>query len=91
MTKVMFPQKKMLAILECDEGRIVEDTVESHSRWSVGHKLIFEYDGRLFLTGYSVGATEQQYESPWEDMDEVECTEVEAYQRTITDYRDKED
>ena len=33
--------------------------------------------GKFYMTTYSVGATEMQWEKPWEYEEEVECTEVE--------------
>lgn len=41
------------------------------------HEIVFEDNGKFYQTTYSEGATEMQYESPWEYDDEVECTEVE--------------
>lgn len=55
----------------------VEDEVVDNSRWSIYHKIVFEYSGKHYSTYYSVGATELQDESPWEYEEEVECTEVE--------------
>jgi len=56
---------------------VMLDEIIDHSRWSVIHNIVFEHEGKFYQTGYSVGATESQYESPWEYDDEVECTEVE--------------
>lgn len=55
----------------------IEDTIVENSRWSIHHKIIFEHDGKFYQTYYSVGATEMQYERPWEYEDKVKCTEVE--------------
>ncbi len=55
----------------------LEDKVIDSSRWSINHEIIFENDGKYWKTCYSVGATECQDERPWDDIDEVECTEVE--------------
>jgi hypothetical protein len=54
----------------------IEDTVIGNSRWSIEHELIFEYEGKFYLTYYSVGATECQDERPWDYEEEVECAEV---------------
>ena len=56
---------------------IMEDEVVDTLRWSIVHSLIFKHDGKYYKTYYSVGATEMQYESPWEYEESVECTEVE--------------
>ncbi len=54
----------------------IEDKVVDNSRWSIQHEIIFEYEGKFYITQYSVGATECQDERPWEYDDEVDCTEV---------------
>lgn len=74
---------------DCDERwSIIEDEIIENSRWSILHGLIFAYDGTLYETSYSVGATENQDESPFEyDDDEIECHEVEPYEVTVTKYR----
>lgn len=54
----------------------LEDKIIENSRWSIYHEIIFEYEGKFYQTYYSVGATECQYESPWEYDDEIICTEV---------------
>lgn len=65
----------------------VQDTITDHSRWSVGHERIFKHEGKLYRTWYSVGATENQDESPYEYADnEIECPEVIAVTRTVTVY-----
>ena len=54
----------------------IENKVIETSRWSIYHKIIFEHEGKFYQTYYSVGATECQDETPWEDEDEVDCEEV---------------
>lgn len=60
-----------------NDGIIMEDKMVDHSRWSIGHSLIFEHEGKYYKTYYSEGATENQYESPWEYEDDIVCVEVE--------------
>ena len=55
----------------------LEDDIIDTSRWSIQHKIVFKDDEKYWKTWYSVGATECQDEKPWDDIDEVECTEVE--------------
>lgn len=50
--------------------------IVGHSRWSVVYRIIFEYQSKFYENFYSVGATEQQDEGPWEYEEEVECMEV---------------
>ena len=63
-------------------GMIIRDTVYDNSRWAIHHELIFELDGKTYLTYYSRGATECQDEQPWEYDDEISCDEVEAKEVT---------
>lgn len=83
-------QQKALDILyENEGGKVILDTVHGHSRWSVSHVLIVEIDGRFYRTRYSVGATESQDESPWQDEEEVDFVEVEPKEITVIDYVEK--
>ncbi|MGG1659585.1 hypothetical protein [Brevibacillus sp. NRS-1366] len=66
------------------------DEITDTSRWSMHHKIIFEYRGKFYRTHYSVGATEQQDESPWEYEDEIECVEVELKEVKVLKWVDKE-
>jgi hypothetical protein len=64
----------------CEGGAIVSDKLADNNRWSIRHELIFRLpsqpDDEAWLTHYSVGATEQQDERPWEDEDEVDAVLV---------------
>ena len=53
-------------------NRIIDTT-----RWSIVHEIVFEDQGKFYMTTYSEGATECQDERPWEYDDEIKCTEVE--------------
>lgn len=55
----------------------IQEKIIDTSRWSNEYEIIFEHDGKYYRTYYSSGATEMQDESPWENEEEVECTEVE--------------
>ena len=46
------------------------------------HEIIFEYEGKHYMTWYSIGATEMQPEQPWDYEDEVDCKEVELKEIT---------
>ncbi|WP_281513152.1 hypothetical protein [Bacteroides acidifaciens] len=55
----------------------VEDKIIDNSRWSIRHKIVFkDTDGKFYQTTYSIGATEDQDERPWEYVSTVKCTEV---------------
>lgn len=59
------------------ENTIVNRIVDT-TRWSIIHEIVFEDNGKFYMTTYSSGVTEMQDERPWEyDNDEIECTEVE--------------
>ena len=84
--QITIPKERMIEILQ-DGDDVVEDMISGKSRWAIVHRLIFKFEGKLYETSYQLGATEQQDEGPWEYEKNVKCTEVEAYQRTVTDYR----
>lgn len=70
-----------------DRKSTVDDTITGHFRWTVDHRRIFRHEGRLYETFYSVGATEQQDETPYQnDSLEIECDEVFAVEKTVTVY-----
>lgn len=63
-----------------DELQLPYDTIENKiigkGRWSILREIVFKYQDKYWSTHYSTGATEEQYESPWEHVDQVECIEV---------------
>lgn len=61
----------------------IEDNIIDTSRWSIIHEIIFEDGGKIYRTTYSEGATEMQWEKPWEYEEEVECEEVELREVTV--------
>lgn len=87
MPKILLPKDVMLEVLDSGVDVVSDETV-GNSRWSIQHKLIFKREGKLYSCSYQVGATEQQDESPWEYQPEVQCTEVEPYEKTIVAYRE---
>ena len=74
-----------LAILG-DLEILIEDKIISHNRWSVVHRLVVRLDGKIYMTTYSVGATEYQDETPWQDETEVEFVEVERKEKVVYVY-----
>jgi hypothetical protein len=89
MGKRTFTKQQLQAVLWGDEGKIVLNEIIDKSRWSTIHRLIFMPEGetKLYEASYSRGATEQQDEQPWQYVDEDECVEVEAFEKTVIDYR----
>ena len=73
---------------ETEGTKVVKDRIDSHSRWSVHHELVFEYEDKLYGTYYSVGATESQDETPWDyENDPVTVTEVQGVEVTVIQYK----
>lgn len=66
----------------------VEDRITGTGRWSVHHALVFRETatGNLYTTAYSVGATEQQDEGPFEYTDTVTCDEVRPVEKMVVVY-----
>lgn len=72
----------------------VEEAVVDTSRWSIHYEAIHkrESDGKHFLFHFSRGATEQQYESPYEyDGAEIEVSEVRPVKRIVRAWEEVSD
>lgn len=67
-------------------GTAIENKLVSNTRWSLIHRIIFEHEGKCYQAYYSEGATEYQDESPWENEDEVRCTEVEQIEVLVREW-----
>jgi hypothetical protein len=78
--QVKFPKERMLEALYAGP---VEDKIIGHGRWTVHHLAVFEIDGRFYEARYSVGATENQEEMPWEYEKEITCIEVHKVTRMV--------
>lgn len=71
-----------------EEGvEIIEDMITGTGRWSIRHRLIVKIKDKFYMTHYQVGATEQQYEQPWEYEEEVEFIEVEKVEKIAFDWK----
>lgn len=65
-------------------GEIIEDKIVDVSRWSIIYKLIFKYKDKYYKVNYTQGATENQFERPFENAsDEVEVDEVKKVQKLV--------
>ena len=61
-----------------NDSIIMEDKIVDQTRWSIIHSLVFKHDdGKFYRVSYSEGATECQYERPWEYEENVNGVEVE--------------
>lgn len=71
-----------------DGAKKLKDEMVSKDRWTVTHKLIFSHEDKCWLVYYRVGATEYQDEGPFDyDGENIECTEVEPFEKTVVRYR----
>ena len=76
--------------LQDEGGETVYDRIIGHGRWNVHHERVFAFEARYYITQYSVGATENQDEEPYQDdADEIECVEVFPRERVVTIYESK--
>lgn len=68
----------------CDKGR-----------WHIYYTLVFsepgQKDGQAWAGSYRRGATEEQYEEPWEHDKEVAFNLVEQREVTVTQWRSVEE
>lgn len=83
---MIFSKEKLLDILWGPKENIMENKIYDQSRWSVYHNMVFKFDGKFYQTSYSVGATENQDEGPWEYEKEVECVEVAPKEVMVVKY-----
>lgn len=94
MGKRTFTKQELRDILwgEDEDAEIILNKITDTSRWDTHYRFIFKKGGKLWETTYSRGSTEQQdSQRPWEYVDEEECVEVEAFEKTVTDYREVSD
>ena len=84
--QIMLPRETLEEILDIGDD-VLLDELCGRSRWSVNHRMVFTYDGTVYETYYSVGATEMQDERPWEYEDAVKCTEVRAVKVEKIEYK----
>lgn len=89
-TQLKFDRDTAIEILDGDHDDFltVEDELVDTRRWSLDYRLVVAQvtTGKYFEAFYSVGATEQQDESPWEYEKEVTFTEVRPVEKVITVY-----
>lgn len=82
-----------LLCFESDELEKVSTTFIGKRRWVDDYELVFRHiaSGKLYSTLYSLGATESQDYRPFEDdPDEIECAEVEPFEKVVIEYRKAE-
>ena len=86
-----FPKEfmKNLAYDEQDETvKVLKREQVDSRRWMANYEVVFEFEGFLYMSNYDMGLTENQENEPYEyDPDMIECTLVEAYEKTITYYK----
>ena len=78
--------------LRDEGGKTIYEKITNTSRWSIYYERVFEHEGRFYITFYSRGATEAQWEVPYEDdPDEIECDEVVPCEVVTVVYRRKDE
>lgn len=82
MAKIKLHKDFLINELNLPDSAIKNEIYDT-SRWSIHHKIIFSYNDKFYSTTYSVGATEYQDESPWQNEEDVECQEVKLVEKTI--------
>lgn len=58
------------------------------TRWANEYELVFKRDGKIWSFVYRMG-TGDDGELPFQHVDDVECVEMESYEKTVTAYRVK--
>jgi hypothetical protein len=73
--------------LQDDGGETIESRITGKGRWTVHYTRVFKHEDKFYRTDYSVGATENQDEAPYEYApDEIECMEVFPRMKTVVVY-----
>lgn len=62
---------------------VLSNEIIENTRWSIIHSIVFKFEDKYYETSYSVGATEEQDEGPWEYDTEVECVEVRQVEKVV--------
>ena len=74
-----FPKETLKALLcgKLPGYEVLENEPIGHSRWSVQYQMVFSFEGKTYISHYSIGATEYQMEEPYEyDKEMVNCYEA---------------
>lgn len=69
----------------------IYDEIVTNTRWSIIHKCVFELDGKFWMVRYSVGATESQFEDPWDYEETIEGHTVELKDVVVKQWVETED
>lgn len=88
MASVPFDEETLRAVChgDCPEGyELLHTEISDTTRWSIRKTMRFSFEGKLYESDYSVGATEHQDQEAY-DYDEPVAYEVRAVQKTITVY-----
>jgi hypothetical protein len=87
MATIKLTREQAFDVLEDDDNHVRDQRVAKH-RWYEVRELIFKREGKLFAMRFQRGLSETQEDhDEFGDAEEVECEEVEAYEKTVTDYR----
>lgn len=78
-----FKREFLMDTLDLPYSNYISRTLIGSDRWSLNYELVFRFEDKFYRAYYSTGATEQQYEQPWEFEVEVECDEVHLVEKVI--------
>ena len=79
-------------VAEDQFARVIKDEIYDTGRWSNYYKCVFKIGDKYYSTEYSVGATEMQYEPPYEyDGEWIEVIEVVPKEVTVIKYVPKKE
>lgn len=85
--KLPVDEVQMIVDGDHETAEVVVKELVGKSRWSTRHRLVFSLNEKFYEVAYQLGATEYQDVEPFGYEDEVECHEVERYEKTVVDYR----
>ena len=87
-----FKKQDLIAMVdeEHDDSvfEIIKNDIHDTRRWYVCYELIFSFEGDFYRSYYSVGDTEDQDESPYEnEADLIECRQVWPHKVEVIEYK----
>lgn len=70
------------------EAEVIENKIISVGRWDIHYEIVFKTNSKYYRSYYSIGATENQDNQPYEyDGNEIECEEVVPYEETVVRFK----
>ena len=72
---------------DMDDWVSIRKNMIERSRWAVLYEEILQHDNKYYRTSYRRAATESQEGRPFDYEKKVKFTQVEPFEKTITDYK----